>query len=482
MQPTKGTAMSLRLYFGASISLAVSLGLLFAVEPLASAPRGPLATPAALSGGSPAQTNTEQPTPTGLAKIQHIVWIMQENHSFDSYFGTFPGADGIPPRTCLPRLPGSSGCVASFHMPDLYPTCDLPHEWWDAHAAYDSGRMDAFVYVEGTPYTMGYYDGRDIPNYWEYAKHFTLCDGFFSSIMGESLTNHLYSVAAQSGDMIEGAESLEEVEEMRHDPGGFSFAAIVNMLNRSKVTWKYYVETSPPKPGEKTPPDVLWYLLHPDPKKFSLWNPLPAFKSVREKSASMADLVDLQEYFGDLRKGTLPQVSWIVPAWDDSEHPPEPPRQGMWYVTKLIDALMQSPYWKNSVIFLSWDDYGGFYDHVQPPFVDAFGYGPRVPCIIISPFAKSGYISHETYDFTSILKFIEKRFGLPSLTTRDARAEAPFDSFTFDQKPLPPLLIPIPSDLPTDKRYEPYCAFAPLVPVPEPYHPSVEHVPFTTTR
>ena len=154
----------------------------------------------------------------------------------------------------------------------------------------------------------------------------------------------------------------------------------------------------------------------------------------------------------------------------------------MWYVTKLINALMKSPYWEHSVIFLSWDDYGGFYDHVQPPFVDAFEYGPRVPCLIISPFAKSGYISHEVYDFTSILKFVEKRFGLASLTTRDAQAAAPFDSFNFDQKPRAPLVISVPSDLPPDERNEPYCTFAPLVPVMTPYRPSVEHVPFTTTR
>jgi phospholipase C len=438
----------------------------------------PASSPTSSGQVSADQQAPAQSLPAGLKKVEHLIWIMQENRTFDNYFGTFPGADGIPPHTCLAKLPGSKDCVAPFHMPLLYPTCDLPHEWEHAHAVYNSGKMDAFVWVEGTPYTMGYYDERDIPNYWQYAKHFTLCDALFSSQMGESLTNHLYMVAAQSGGMIGGARDVDELVKVRNDPGGFSFEAIINLFNSGKVSWKYYVETSPPRPGEKSPPDVLWYLLHPDPKQFSLWNPLPGFKSVRNKPESWARLVDLKEYYQDLQKGTLPQFSWIIPAWDDSEHPPEPPQQGMWYVTKLLNALMQSAYWKNTVVFLTWDDYGGFYDHVPPPEMDAFGLGPRVPAIVISPFAKPGYVSHTVYDFTSILRLAEKRFDLPNLTTRDLRADPMFDCFDFDQSPVPPLNIPIPADLPASRRYEPYCVFTPAVPVPQPYNPQIEAVPF----
>ena len=147
----------------------------------------------ALLGGN-ALTRTqaaECPSPSfatgrGIDKIQHVVFILQENRSFDNYFGTFPGADGFPPSTCLPKLPGSSECVAPFHMPKGEPIWDLDHGWESEHAAYDNGRMDGFVWVHGTPYTMGYYDERDIPNYWEYARHFTLCDRFFSSELTES--------------------------------------------------------------------------------------------------------------------------------------------------------------------------------------------------------------------------------------------------------------------------------------------------------
>jgi len=459
---------------------AIAIALSLSIVSLAVKAQEPAASSASLVSvqGSTVQTARRQSS-SGLVKINHVVWIMQENRTFDSYFGTFPGADGIPPRTCLPKLPGSSDCVAPFHMPNLFATCDLPHEWEHAHAVYDNGRMDAFVWVEGTPYTMGYYDERDIPNYWEYARRFTLCDAFFSSQMGESLTNHLYSVAAQSGGMIGGARDVEEVEKIRADPGGFSFAAMVDLLNTVKLTWKYYVQTSPPQPGEKMPPDVSWYLLHPDPKKFSLWNPLPGFKSVREKSPGLENLEDLEEYYRALENGTLPQVCWIVPAYDDSEHPPEPPLQGMWHVTKIINALMKSPYWKDSVVFLTWDDYGGFYDHVPPPEADAFGFGLRVPAIVISPYAKQGYISHYVYDFTSVLKFLEKRYSLPHLTARDARANDLLDCFDFDRSPLPAHVIEVPPDLPPSKRMEPYCVFKPLVPVVEPYNPSAEPVPFT---
>ena len=129
----------------------------------------------------------EAPPPAGLKKINHIIWIMQENRTFDNYFGTFPGADGIPPSTCLSKSPGGTDCVKPFHMPNLFPTCDLPHEWEHAHAAYDNGRMDGFVWVEGTPYTMGYLDDHDIPNYWEYARKYALADAFFSSQMSEQL-------------------------------------------------------------------------------------------------------------------------------------------------------------------------------------------------------------------------------------------------------------------------------------------------------
>ncbi len=408
--------------------------------------------------------------PPGLDKVKHIIWIIQENRSFDNYFGTYPGADGFPPDTCSPELPGSKRCVAPFHMPKDMPPCDLAHRWVIAHADYDHGAMDGFVWAEGTPYTMGYYDQRDIPNYWAYARHYTLADRFFSSLMGASGPNHLYTVAAQSGGVINNIFSIREVEEVLDSPGGYSFSTMVSLFTKANISWKYYVETQRVN-APRTARDAIGkkrnYLADPNPQHYSLWNPLPAFKAIRDNPAEMAHLVSLNEYFSDLKQGTLPEVSWIIPMGVDSEHPPAFPVTGMWYVTRLLNALMLSSFWKDSVVFLTWDDYGGFYDHVPPPLVDAFGYGPRVPTLVISPFAKPGYIAHHTYDFTSMLKFIELRFGLSHLTARDAYARPMLDCFDFEQTPNPALVIPIPAHLPTPPPWPGDCVYQPKVNIQE---------------
>ncbi len=429
-----------------------------------------------VAGTAAAQTVPTNNVPAGFHKINHLIWIIQENHSFDNYFGTFPGADGIPTGTCLSLLPGSSRCVKPFHITATnLPICDLPHEWWAAHAAYNYGRMDGFVWAEGTNYTMGYYDQQDIPNYWAYARHYTLCDRYFSSFLGPSLQNHIYTVAAQDGGITTPMpHTLEQVERALDDPNGFSFPSVVTLFNKAHLDWKYYNETKPLPPGVSRDVDINDQF-YPDPKRFWIWNPLPGFKAIRDNPADMARLVALKEYFEDLRRGTLPQVAWIVPDTEDSEHAPEPIAQGMWYVTRLINALMQSPYWKDSAIVLTWDDYGGYYDHVEPPMVDAYGYGPRVPTIVISPYAKPGFISHETYDFTSVLKFIEERWRLPYLTARDHYALDLRDCFDFNQKPTPPFVIPVPAHVPERNVWG--CGYHPSVALPggsyrPRYHPS----------
>ncbi len=407
------------------------------------------------------QNAPSSPIP-GSEKIEHVVWIMQENHSFDNYFGTFPGADGIPPSTCLPKMPGSRDCVKPFHMPPGQPMIDLEHSWETAHSAYDNGRMDGFVWTEGSPYTMGYYDKNDLPVYWDYARQYTLCDRFFSSEMTGSSPNHVYTVAAQSGE-INNIGSLQALKRETDDDDGFSFASIVKRFTGQNITWKYYVETQPASARSSSVNAHLSHLAYPDPKEFTLWNPLPGFKAIRESPSEMGRLVSENQYFSDLKNGTLPQVCWLIPDFQDSEHPPEPLAQGMWYVTRLINAVMQSPYWKNTVIFLSWDDYGGFYDHVVPPEVDAYGYGPRVPMIVISPYAKQHYVSHYDYDFTSVLKFVERRWNLKNLTARDGRANDMADCFDFNQPPAPARAIPIPPDIHSH-----------LLPVHITYPPSIE--------
>lgn len=423
-------------------------------------------TPSAIHAKRRAKQSSATKPARGIEKINHVIWIIQENRSFDHYFGAYPGADGIPPSTCLPSLPNSKDCVKPFHMPVNQPIADLPHDWSVAHAAYNNGRMDGFVWAEGSVYTMGYLEERDIPNYWNYARHFTLCDRFFSSVMTGSSPNHDYTVAAQSGKTINNVGNLKQLAEVEDDSGGFSFDSIAERFADAEVSWKYYVETGAvPADADR---NLLSGMAYPDPKRYTLWNPLPGFKSVRENTERMSRLVSLDEYFQDLRGKTLPQVSWVIPNFQDSEHPPEPVAQGMWYVTRVLNALMQSSYWKDTAVFLTWDDYGGFYDHVPPPLVDAFGYGPRVPMLILSPYAKPSYVSHYDYDFTSVLKFMEERWGLAHLAPRDHRANDMRDCFDFERSPNAPLVISIPGDLPPSHLVLPHWETTPWVPMPKP--------------
>src|SRR5208282_4367479 len=208
----------------------------------------------------------------------------------------------------------------------------------------------------------------------------------------------------------------------------------------------------------------------------NLWNPLPGFKAIRDDPAAMARLVELKEYFSDLQNGTLPAFSWIIPDYQDSEHPVATPADGMWYVTKLINALMESPYWKDSVVFLTWDDYGGFYDHVPPPEVDAYGLGPRVPMLVISPFAKRDYVCRYTYEFCSVLKFVEERWKLHHLTPRDHWANDMRECFDFNQGPAPPMTIPVPANLPPSRPILNYASYPSSVPLPTYAPPKTLHM------
>lgn len=331
-------------------------------------PIGP--APASAAGDAPA--------------ISHILVLMQENHSFDNYFGTFPGADGPPEGLTVEG-------VAPFHFPSMF-TADPGHSASTVSAAMNGGRMDRFVSAERTRDTMGYFDSRDIPNYWEYARRFTLADRFFSSFAGPTLPNHLFLVAGQSPNVS---------RNIPRPPGqGFGFTSLADELESAGISWKCYV-------GAR------------NPLSFGAMNPLAGFASLRDLPDRFASIASL---FHDLQSGSLPSVAWVFPSNEDSEHPPLDVRVGMWYVTAVANALMKSPYWSDSVMIVTWDEYGGFFDHVAPPVRNGVTLGPRVPALIISPWVRPGFVDHATYDFSSILRFVEERFGLPPLTAWDRDA------------------------------------------------------------
>ena len=428
--------------------------------------------------------------PEGIHKIQHILIITQENRSFDSYFGTFPGADGIPmsdgaPTVCVPD-PERGGCVAPYHDGADH-NAGGPHARRDAIADVDGGRMDGFVArAEFAPHkcadpedpactdgdqtdVMGYHDAREIPNYWRYAQEFVLQDHMFEPNASWSLPAHLYLVSAWSArcdtsDPLSCRNDLENPAGGRphrrkklgslHRPPHYAWTDITYLLHGAGVPWKYYV-------GQGTQPDCANDAIScaPRPQRADtpeIWNPLPWFETVRQ-DGQLGDIQPLDQFFEDARTGDLPAVAWIVPSDDVSEHPPSSISAGQAYVTGLVNAVMASPAWNSTAIFLTWDDWGGFYDHVVPPTVDVNGYGLRVPAIVISPYAKRGLIDHQTLSFDAYLKFIEDDFLSgqrldPSTDGRPdgrptVREDVPIlgdltTDFDFTQSPRPPLVLP----------------------------------------
>ncbi|HEY9825268.1 MAG TPA: alkaline phosphatase family protein [Stenomitos sp.] len=353
----------------------------------------------------------------GLEAIKHIVVIMQENRSFDSYFGTFPGADGIPfkdgvPSVCIPAPP-STGCARPYHDPNDV-NFGAPHSSASSIAAINGGKMDGFIREaynknKSSPISvMGYHDEREIPNYWAYAKNFVLQDRMFEPVASWSVPAHLYMVSAWSAYCSIKGEPSSCRSEIQSPSAFYAWTDITYLLHKNGISWKYYLDDGLTPdcidPDEKT---CAHEPLSPDIQ--SLWNPLPKFDTVIEND-QLGNIQSLENFYTDVRTGNLPSVSWIIPNEDHSEHPPNRVSVGEEYFTRLINELMLGPQWQSTVIFLAWDDWGGFYDHVVPPKVDDLGYGIRVPALVISPYAKKGFIDHQTLSFDSYLKFIEDVF------------------------------------------------------------------------
>jgi|HubBroStandDraft_1064217.scaffolds.fasta_scaffold18451_1 uncharacterized protein (TIGR03437 family) len=384
--------------------------------------------------GHRAHTQTTPPpaAPPGLEKIQHFVFIMQENRSFDHYFGTYPGAEGIPPGICVPNSFGGP-CVALFHDTSVINQGGA-HSWPNALNCIDGGLMDGFVQgaiiqgaVKAPGDVMGWHDYQEISNYWNYAQLYVLQDRLFESITSYSLPAHLYMLAAQSGGYFSFSQPY---------PKSFTFAEITELLTSGKIDWKYYVNRGPvPGAADGLDPDDV------DETTYTYWNPLPAFPAVKNDPAQFSRLTDATQFYTDAQNGTLPQVSWVIPNLRLSEHPPENIATGMNYVTGLVNAVMNSPEWNSTAIFIAWDDWGGFYDHVDPPKVDRYGLGIRVPGLVISPYSRQGYVDHKTYSFESWLRTIEERFGVIPMTARDNKANDMIDAFDFTQEPRQPVLL-----------------------------------------
>jgi phospholipase C len=377
-------------------------------------------------------------------QIQHIIFVVRENRTFDNYFGTFPGADGATTATI-----STGQVIALRHGEDQYPR-DPGHTWQAAKVGLNGGKMDGFDLINqgnqnGDYLSLSQHVEADIPNYWAYARTFVLGDHMFSSIPAASFPAHLYTVGAQSNGVIDiphllnnptgsssgwGCDAGPEWLARRADsnsvisatPPCYDFTTLADLLQAVGISWKYYA------PGSS--------------EEGYVFSTLDAIKHIRESSLWTEHVVSDLDFITDARNGTLPAVSWLVTGRRLTEHPPDSLCAGENWMVAQLNALMQGPDWSSSAVFIVWDDFGGLYDHVPPPQVDQFGLGPRVPLLIISPYAKPGYISHTQYEFSSVLKFIETRWGLAPLTQRDAEASDMLDAFDFSQQPLPPLVLP----------------------------------------
>ncbi len=341
----------------------------------------------------------------GIHTIKHVIVIMQENRSFDSYFGTFPGADGIPmqngaPTVCVPD-PQSGQCVQPHHDPNDQ-NGGGPHGQANASADINGGKMDGFIkQAEGaskgcsdpnnpvckhgsTVDVMGYHDAREIPNYWQYAQQFVLQDKLFEPNASWSLPAHLFTVSGWSAkcatsdpmschDALQAPDLPPDFQSaLRRRVGlpvkdpNYAWTDLTYLLHAANLPWAYYVEGG-------TEPDCANDAMTCAPVKQNaktpgIWNPLPWFETVKQ-DGQLGNITDVSNYFTAAKEGTLPAVSWITPSGPDSEHPPALVSKGQAWTTNLINAAMQGPDWNSTAIFLTWDDWGGFYDHVTPPTV-----------------------------------------------------------------------------------------------------------------
>lgn len=369
--------------------------------------------------------------------IKHIIIIVRENHSFDNLFGRFPNADGT-----IYAMRGKKKIVMGV-TPDVLKH-DIGHGDFDAQMATDNGKMDRFYKIDnavqgGKDMADSQYRQRQIADYWTYASDFGLADHFFSTVLSSSFPNHLVTVSGQNGYTVGnphhtgstpswGCDALPNtlVETYRNHKYHeiypcFGFKTLVDEANTAGVSWKYYA----PRQGS------FGYI----------WSTLDSFKQIRNNSKQWSNVVPPGQFDKDVQAGTLPGISWLVSDLQTSEHPPMSECAGEDWTVGRINEIMNSPLWSSTAIVLTWDDFGGFYDHVPPPHESQFSLGPRVPAIVISPYSKPHLIDHSQYDFRSIVKFVEEQFALPHEAKYDRSVNSLGGMLDTAQTPIKPLVL-----------------------------------------
>jgi phospholipase C len=419
--------------------------------------------------------------------LKHLVFIVQENRSFDHYFGTFPGAEGIPMRNGTPTVcapdPITGRCFKPYHTHSQLQEGG-PHAQRNSVMDVNGGRMNGFIQAavesplycadhrsdrrcedkigpQGQPDVMSYHTAKEIPNYWRYAKEFVLQDHMFAPADSWTLPAHLYLVSAWAArcrnprDPMSCTSNVDlsdeaQIQRAHQDVPIWAWTDITYLLHEHGVDWAYYV-------GD----DTCFFGPCEDERDtqrtVSQQNPLPWFTTIRE-TGQMDRIQGHAKLYAAAADGTLPAVSWVMPYSGVGEHPSagEPIWKGQRHVTNVINAIMSGPDWNETAIFLTWDDWGGFYDHLNPPRVDANGYGIRVPGLVISPWARAGTIDSQILSFDAYLKLIEdlfldgERLNPRTLSRPDSRPTVReklrilgslLKDFDFGQEPIPPLIL-----------------------------------------
>ena len=373
--------------------------------------------------------------------IKRVIYVMLENRSFNNLFGKFPGVTGsttgVEYGTEKPLIP----------CPDWLPG-DLPHD----RAAYlncvNGGKLDGFgTGIYGSTYAYTQFDEPQIPNYWLWAKEYAISDNFFASAAGPSYGNHYYFIAGQSGGVIDNPENIETRVDgdkrykswgcdaigddvfvfVKDDQGNltkhdtcFTFETVGEQLSEIGLDWAYY---------SAVPGQVGYF-----------WNAYNGIANVFHTDMWHEHVRPVDRLARDIEAGSLPPVSWVTPRFELSDHPPFSTGHSHNWITDIVNAVMKSPQWEHTAIFLTWDEWGGFYDPVMPPEVDPVGLGIRVPLLTISPYTRHGVIDDELGEFSTPLRFIADNWGLDYLTPRIANTHNFEHVFDFSKRPRPPVL------------------------------------------
>jgi phospholipase C len=420
------------------------------------------------SGSTPAVLTRALPKSGSPSQyISHVIVIIQENRSFENFFTGYPGANApasgcaIPEKHARPAITSNCppGDASVALKPITFDSVDLGHDWQTSQVSWDNGKMDGFskFCCHGGPYpAYAYVKQPLIKPYWDMAQQYVLADEMFPTEWGGSFTGHLMLIAGT--DDIDQSPSEAEVDNparahdcdsppgttssyvtsdqrMEKDKGPFpcfdQFNSIAEVLDNAGVSWKYYATRR---------------------LDAGLWEPFEAMRYVRYGRDWRPKIIAPQtQILHDPRNGNLASVSFVTPSLADSDHPPinggRGSDHGPSWVASVVNAIGESSYWNTSAIIVVWDDWGGWYDNSKPPQLDYRGLGFRVPCLIISPYAKIGYVDHTQYEFASILKFIEEVYGTGSIGPAsqgytDQRATSLDAAFDFNQSPRPFTAIP----------------------------------------